>query len=137
MSENEMNINFLFKNKYTKLIEFFISNPSNEFYVNEILNRIEISPQVLCSSLKELMDIGVLLSSKKANSIYYRLNGNNKLVETLKKVIKPIMYKDAGVDIELANSAVNRIKKYAKQTYNINLIMIMFWYQVQMALEQN
>ena len=122
MSENEMNINFLFKNKYTKLIEFFISNPSNEFYVNEILNRIEISPQVLCSSLKELMDIGVLLSSKKANSIYYRLNGNNKLVETLKKVIKPIMYKDAGVDIELANSAVNRIKKYAKQTYNSNVL---------------
>jgi len=75
-----MNINFLFKNKYTKLIEFFLSNPSDEFYVNEILNRIEISPQVLCNSLKELSDIGVLLSSKKANSIYYKLNNKNNVV---------------------------------------------------------
>ena len=122
MLKNEININFLFKNKYTKLIEFFISNPLNEYYVNEILNRIEISPQVLCNSLKELVDIGVLLSSKKANSIYYRLNNKNNVVETLKKIIKPLTYKDAGVDIDLANSAVNRIKKYVKQTYNSNVL---------------
>jgi len=122
MSKNEMNINFLFKNKYTKLIEFFVSNPSDEFYVNEILNKVEISPQVLCNSLKELEDAGVLLSSKKANSIYYRLNNKNKVVEILKKVIKPLTYKDAGVDIDLANSAVNRIKKYVKQTYNSNVL---------------
>ena len=122
MSKNEMNINFLFNNKYTKLIEFFISNPLDEFYVNEILSKIEISPQVLCNSLKELEDVGVLLSSKKANSIYYRLNGKNDVVETLKKVIKPITYKDTGVDIDLANNAVNRIKKYVKQTYNSNVL---------------
>ncbi|MCH8317060.1 MAG: hypothetical protein IIA88_00960 [Bacteroidetes bacterium] len=117
-----MNINFLFKNKYNKLIEFFISNPSDEFYVNEILNKVEISPQVLCDSLKELEKVGVLLSSKKANSIYYRLNNENNVVEILKKIIKPLTYKDAGVDIDLANSAVNRIKKYVKQTYNSNVL---------------
>ena len=117
-----MNINFLFKNKYNKLIEFFISNPSDEFYVNEILNKVKVSPQVLCNSLKELVDLGVLLSLKKANSIYYRLNNKNKIVEILKKVIKPITYKDSGVDIDLANSAVNRIKKYVKQTYNPNVL---------------
>ena len=122
MSKNEMNINFLFKNKYNKLIEFFISNPSDEFYVNEILNKVKVSPQVLCNSLKELVDLGVLLSLKKANSIYYRLNNKNKIVEILKKVIKPITYKDSGVDIDLANSAVNRIKKYVKQTYNPNVL---------------
>ena len=122
MSKNEMNINFLFKNKYNKLIEFFISNPSDEFYVNEILNKVEVSPQVLCNSLKELVDLGVLLSLKKANSIYYRLNNKNKIVEILKKVIKPITYKDSGVDIDLANSAVNRIKKYVKQTYNSQVL---------------
>ena len=70
MSENEMNINFLFKNKYTKLIEFFISNPTEEFYVNEILNKIEISPKVLCDSLKELEYVDILISSRKAISIY-------------------------------------------------------------------
>jgi|ETN01SMinimDraft_4_1059930.scaffolds.fasta_scaffold08248_2 phosphoribosylformylglycinamidine cyclo-ligase len=120
MSKNEMN--FLLKNKYVKLIEFFLSNPLDEFYVNEILNKVEISPQVLCNSLKELDDIGVLLSVKKANSIYYRLNNKNNLVEILKKVIKPITYKDAGVNIDSANTAINRIKKYAKQTYDSNVL---------------
>lgn len=122
MSKSEIDINFLFKNKYTKLIEFFISNPLNEFYVNEILNKIKVSPQVLCNSLKELEDAGVLLSSKKANSLYYRLNSKNKVVEILKKVIKPLTYKDAGVNIDSANTAVNRIKKYVKQTYNSNVL---------------
>ena len=118
MSKSETDINFLLKNKYSKLIEFFLSNPSNEFYVNEILKKVEISPQVLCDSLKELVDIGVLLSMKKANSIYYSLNNKNKLVDILKKVVKPITYKDAGVNIDSANTAVNRIKKYARQTYD-------------------
>ncbi len=120
MSKSE--ISFLFKNKYSKLIEFFLSNPANEFYVNEVLKKVEISPQVLCDSLKELEDIDVLLSSKKANSIYYRLNNKNKLVDILKKVMKPLTYKDAGVDIDSANIAVSRIKKYAKQTYNSNVL---------------
>ena len=120
MSKNE--ISFLLKNKYNKLIEFFLSNSAGEFYVNEILNKVEISPQVLCNSLKELSDIGILLSSKKANSLYYRLNNKNELVGTLKKVVGPVTYKDAGVDIDSANAAVNRIKKYAKQTYNSNVL---------------
>ncbi len=120
MSKNE--ISFLLKNKYSKLIEFFISNPLGEFYVNEILNKVEISPQVLCDSLKELDEMGVLLSSKKANSIYYRLNNKNELVGMLKKVMGPITYKDSGVDIDSANAAVNRIKKYARQTYNSNVL---------------
>tara|TARA_B100001971_G_scaffold124137_1_gene114323 strand:+ start:6 stop:1280 length:1275 start_codon:yes stop_codon:yes gene_type:complete len=120
MSKNEMN--FLLKNKYVKLIEFFLSNPLDEFYVNEILNKVEISPQVLCNSLKELDDIGVLLSVKKANSIYYRLNNKNDIAGILKKVVKPVTYKDAGVDIDSANTAVNRIKKYARQTYNSNVL---------------
>jgi phosphoribosylformylglycinamidine cyclo-ligase len=122
MSKNEIDINFLLKNKYSKLIEFFVSNSSGEFYVNEILNKVEISPQVLCNSLKELSEMGVLLSVKKANSIYYRLNNKNNLVGILKKVMKPITYKDAGVDINSANIAVDRIKKYAKQTYNSNVL---------------
>ena len=75
MSKNE--ISFMFKNKYSKLIEFFISNPLKEYYVNEILSKVEISPQVLCDSLKELEDVGVLLSTKKANSIFYKLNNKN------------------------------------------------------------
>jgi phosphoribosylformylglycinamidine cyclo-ligase len=120
MSKNE--INFLLKNKYNKLMEFFVSNPLKEFYVNEILNKVKISPQVLCNSLKELSDIGVLLSSKKANSLYYRLNNKNELVGTLKKVMGPITYKDAGVDIDSANIAVARIKKYARQTYNSSVL---------------
>jgi len=82
MSKNETNINFLFKSTYSKLIEFFLANPDNEFYVNEILKAVKISPKVLCDGLKELEKIGILLSEKRANSIYYRLNKKNKLIDS-------------------------------------------------------
>ena len=72
MSKNEMNMNFLFKNKYSRIIEFFLDNPDNEYYVNEILNKIKISPKVLCDGLKELESVGILLTKKMANSIYYK-----------------------------------------------------------------
>ena len=83
-------MNFLFKNKYVKIIEYFLAHPLDEFYVNELLNVLEISPQVLCESLKELEDVGVLTSIKKANSIYYRINNRNDLISILKKVINKI-----------------------------------------------
>ncbi len=122
MSENEININFLFKNKYSKIIEFFLKSPESEYYVNEILKNVQISPKVLCDGLKELEEAGILLSSKKANSIYYKLNKKNKIVDNLKKMIKPMTYKDAGVDIDAANLAVSKIKGFVKETYNSRVL---------------
>jgi phosphoribosylformylglycinamidine cyclo-ligase len=122
MSKNETNINFLFKSTYSKLIEFFLANPDNEFYVNEILKAVKISPKVLCDGLKELEKIGILLSEKRANSIYYRLNKKNKLIDSIKKILKPVTYKDAGVNIDAANLAVKNIKKYVRETYNSNVL---------------
>jgi len=114
----ETNINFLFKNTYSKLIEFFLANQDAEFYVNEILKMVKISPKVLCDGLKELEKTGILLSEKRANSLYYRLNKKNELIGSIKKMFKTITYKDAGVDIDAANLAVKNIKKYVKETYN-------------------
>ncbi|MAE42225.1 phosphoribosylformylglycinamidine cyclo-ligase [Candidatus Woesearchaeota archaeon] len=122
MSKNETNINFLFKSIYSKLIEFFLANPDNEFYVNEILKAVKISPKVLCDGLKELEKAGILLSEKRANSIYYRLNKKNEIVGSIKKILKPATYKDAGVDIDAANLAVKNIKKYVRETYNPNVL---------------
>ncbi len=131
MSNNEMNINFLFKTKYVRLIDFFVSNSSDEFYVNEILDAVEISPQALCQSLKELESLGILLSEKKANALYYHLNKKNEVVKILKKVIQPITYKDAGVNIELGDDASKILYNAAKKTFenrkgNIGEIIIPF-----------
>ena len=120
MSKNE--ISFLFKSTYSKLIEFFLANPDNEYYVNEILKAVKISPKVLCEGLKELEKVSILVSEKRANSIYYKLNKKNELVGSIKKILKPTTYKDAGVDIDAANLAVRNIKKYVKETYNQNVL---------------
>ena len=122
MSKNEMNMNFLFKNKYSRIIEFFLDNPDNEYYVNEILNKIKISPKVLCDGLKELESVGILLTKKMANSIYYKLNIKNNLVKSIKNIIKPVTYREAGVNIDAANLAVKKIKKYAEETYNPDVL---------------
>ena len=121
MLKNETTINFLFKKSYLKLIEFFLIKPNGEYYVNEIMKAVKISPKVLCDDLKDLKKAGILLSEKRANSIYYRLN-KNKNVDLIKKMIKPITYKDAGVDIDAANLAVKNIKKYVKETYNSRVL---------------
>jgi phosphoribosylformylglycinamidine cyclo-ligase len=122
MSKSEINANFLFKNKYSKIVKFFLNNFENEFYVNEILKAIKISPKVLCDSLKDLESAGILIAENKANAIYYRLNKKNKIVGSLKKMIKPITYKDSGVNIDTANLAVKKIRKYAAETYNKNVL---------------
>jgi len=122
MSENETNSNFLFKSTYSKLIEFFLANPKDEFYVNQILKAVKISPKVLCDGLKELDKTGILNSEKRANSIYYRLNAKSELVAPIKKILKPMTYKDAGVNIDAANLAVSKIKKYVRETYNSNVL---------------
>jgi len=118
MLKNEMNISFLFKNTYSRLIEFFLANTDNEFYVNEILKAVKISPKVLCEGLKELERAKILISEKRANSIYYRLNRKNEIVGSIKKIMKPTTYKDAGVDIDAANLAVKNIEKHVRETYN-------------------
>ena len=120
MSNNEMN--FMFKQSYSQIISFFISNPDKEYYVNQILKEIKISPKVLCESLKELSDKGILNSEKRANAIYYSLNKKNKILEPLRKMFKPITYKDAGVDIDAGNKAVELMKPFVKSTFNENVI---------------
>lgn len=118
MLKNEITMNFLFKNKYSKIIGFFLANTDKEFYVNEILNSVKISPKVLCDGLKELENAGILLTERKANAIYYRLNKKNEFIGLIKRMIKPITYKEAGVDIDAANLAVKKIENYVKETYN-------------------
>ena len=72
-------MDFLFTNRYSKIIDFFLINSDKEFDVNEILKAVKISPKVLCDGLKELGNAGILLSENRANSIYYRLNKTSLL----------------------------------------------------------
>ena len=101
----------LFKTKYTKLLEFFLANPE-PYYVNQLLEKVKLSPQVLCEGLKELETMQILTSEKRANAIYYQVKKDHPLLPGLKKMIKPMTYKEAGVDIDAANEAVKKMKSY-------------------------
>ena len=111
----------LFKTKYTKLLEFFLANPE-PYYVNQLLEKVKLSPQVLCEGLKELETMQILTSEKRANAIYYQVKKDHPLLPGLKKMIKPMTYKEAGVDIDAANEAVKKMKSYVKETFNKNVL---------------
>jgi len=122
MSENETMLSSLFKKRYIDVLRLFISRPDAEFYVNEILKMVGTSPKVLCDSLKELQEMGILMSIKRANSLYYTLNTKSDLVAILKKVITPTSYSEAGVDISRAEEAYKSIKKLMRTTYTKNVL---------------
>ncbi|MDA1196357.1 MAG: phosphoribosylformylglycinamidine cyclo-ligase [Nanoarchaeota archaeon] len=66
--------------------------------------------------------MGLLSSEKRANALYYTLIQNHPLVPALKKLVVPLSYKAAGVDIDAANLAVQKMKKYVQETFNNNVL---------------
>ncbi len=111
----------LLKRKYTEILAVFIAEPK-PYYVNELLEKTSLSPKILCDALKDLESMGLLTSEKRANALYYTLQAQHPLLPSLKKLVVPLSYKAAGVDIDAANIAVQQMKKYVKETFNDNVL---------------
>tara|TARA_Y100000310_G_scaffold339260_1_gene431404 strand:+ start:1267 stop:2517 length:1251 start_codon:yes stop_codon:yes gene_type:complete len=111
----------LLKRKYTEILAVFIAEPK-PYYVNELLDKTSLSPKILCDALKDLESMGLLTSEKRANALYYSLKKEHPLLPSLKKLVVPLSYKAAGVDIDAANLAVQQMKKYVKETFNDNVL---------------
>jgi predicted transcriptional regulator len=79
-------LEFLIKSKYLRLLQLFSKNPDKEFYVNEVKRETGLSPQIVCDELKVLEQKGFLISTQRANILFYRLNQENKNMADLRRL---------------------------------------------------
>lgn len=88
MKTSQSEIIFLFKDKYVKILKAFLDNPTDEFYVNELIQKTGVSPRILIAELKDLERKKLLVSKKRANAIFYSLNQNNVVTKRIKEMLK-------------------------------------------------
>jgi predicted nucleotidyltransferase len=70
-----------------KILEFFIENPSGEFYGSEIREKIGVAKASSVKWLKKLVDYKLLLKRTKGRTILYKLNWDNVVVKQIKILI--------------------------------------------------
>jgi len=79
------------------ILELFFNDANKEYYLREIGRIIGKEPGVFQKDINNLMKAGILLSEKKANSRFFRLNKNYLLYNELKS----IFFKTVGVKAKL------------------------------------
>ena len=92
----------------SKILGLFFSHPNEEFYVREVERRIKENINSVRRELNKLMELGILLSYKKGNQRYFRINKNLPIYEELKMIfiktdgladeLKQVLGKEAGIE---------------------------------------
>jgi predicted nucleotidyltransferase len=73
----------------TRLIEFFLENPTTEFYEKEIMNKTKLAKGSVNTWLNMLEKIGILTLNRKGLLKIYKLNSYNSMIKQL-KILKNI-----------------------------------------------
>jgi predicted nucleotidyltransferase len=97
------------KRSATKILEFFLDNPSGEFYGSEVRKKLGVAKASSVKWLKKLVDYDFLLGEAKGRTIFYRLNSDNIVIKELKKLklvslLIPKVKKLGGVEVFLYGS---------------------------------
>jgi predicted nucleotidyltransferase len=66
------------------LLNFFLENPSKEFYETQIRNKLKLARASVNKSLKFLTKSGILLVSQRGRMKVYKFNSDNPLNKQLK-----------------------------------------------------
>ncbi len=67
-----------------KVLGYFLLNPKKRCYINELAKKLELDSGNLFRKLKELEEEGILVSEKRGNQRYFRLNKDYHLLKELK-----------------------------------------------------
>ena len=70
-----------------KLLSYFFSNKKIENYGRELARILEVDPKNLHTKLKEFEREGLIISEKKGNQTYYKLNRFFPLLHEYEKII--------------------------------------------------
>lgn len=68
-----------------KVLGYFFVNPNSSHYINELAGVLSLDVGNLFRKLKELEDIGILVSEKRGNQKYFSLNKNYSLLNETQK----------------------------------------------------
>jgi len=116
----------LTKRTAMKILEFFIDNPSKEFYDSEIRENIKIAKASSTKWLRKMVDYGYLSRRTKGRIIFYQLNTDNVLMKELKRIklissLVPGLNKMDGVEIYLYGSGA---RGEDKEESDVDLLVI-------------
>lgn len=88
-------LNLITKSKIRqKILLLLVYNPGKEYYINELAKLIGISAGTAKRELEKLLASGLLIKTRRANSVYYGLNKENQLLPDIKNIID----KTIGID---------------------------------------
>jgi len=78
-----------FRSKITqKVLSYFLLNPEEEMYVNEIVRRFRVDRGNLVRKLSEWEKEGILIKTKRGNLSLYKVNERYPLLEEMKKIVQ-------------------------------------------------
>lgn len=103
------------------VLNFFLENPDSDIHIKELSRRLNISPATSKRFCNLFNENRILLSEKKGNSIFFKLDNSNNYVRLLKKTyaITKIKEKWKEVSIEGLKSVVI-YGSYASGEYHNN-----------------
>ena len=96
-----------------KLLQLFLNNPNEAYYVREITRKIDEQINSVRRELKNLINVGIIKSRAVKNQLYYEVNKDYKYYTPFRQIFsgKKDSKKEAVVDSELADfNALGDIK---------------------------
>ncbi len=63
-----------------KILECFYKNRKKDFYFSEILRETGLTQNTTLKHLKNLQELGVIISTKKIGNTFYKINAKNPLI---------------------------------------------------------
>ena len=95
----------MFTNNQLQILAIFINNPDKEFYISEIGNILKKKPGVFQRTLNSLEKTGIIMSFKKRNQHFFRINISYPFLSECKSIVQ----KTTGVE-GLIRELVKKIK---------------------------
>jgi predicted nucleotidyltransferase len=74
-----------------KVLNFFFTNPSDRFYVNDLARRLDVDPKNLHRTLVRLASDGLLLNEFQGNQRYFFSNKNSEIYKAYKAIFVKIL----------------------------------------------
>jgi len=70
-----------------KLLNYFFINPQESLYLNELSAKLQLDKRNLVKKLKELEKEGIIISQKRGNLKFYRINTDFPLYAEYRKIV--------------------------------------------------
>lgn len=80
MNKNKKAQKSMFGKGKEKILECFYKNRKKEFYFSEILRETGLTQNTTLKHLKNLQELGLIISTKKIGNTFYKINAKNPLL---------------------------------------------------------